>query len=130
MSAGQIWASIGVVIVALAVSVLAGMPLASGVLRRAGAAEVNVGGDAVLRGGRWIGILERTAVTGTLLAGYPAGIAVVVAIKGLGRYPELAGAMAGRGAAAERFIIGTLTSLLWASAVGLGGAALLGAVSR
>jgi hypothetical protein len=75
-----------------------------------------------LRGGTWIGILERVAVTGCLLAGYPAGIAVVVAIKGLGRYPELREHPVG----AERFLIGTLASMIWAGAVGLLGAAILG----
>lgn len=75
-----------------------------------------------LRGGTWIGILERLAITGCLLAGYPAGIAIVVAIKGLGRYPELREHPAG----AERFMIGTLASMIWAGATGLLGAAILG----
>jgi F0F1-type ATP synthase membrane subunit c/vacuolar-type H+-ATPase subunit K len=83
-----------------------------------------VGVEAVqaLRGGTWIGILERLAVTGCLLAGYPAGIAVVVAIKGLGRYPELREHPVG----AERFLIGTLASTIWAGGIGLLGAAILG----
>ncbi|MFE4465475.1 hypothetical protein ACFRCR_10210 [Oerskovia sp. NPDC056781] len=83
-----------------------------------------VGTEAVqtLRGGTWIGILERLAITGCLLAGYPAGIAVVVAIKGLGRYPELREHPVG----AERFLIGTLASTIWAAATGLLGAAILG----
>ncbi|MCL3862836.1 hypothetical protein [Actinotalea sp. K2] len=67
-----------------------------------------------LRGGTWIGILERIAITGALLAGYPAAIAFVIAIKGLGRYPELRE----RPSASERFVIGTLASMLWAVAVG------------
>jgi hypothetical protein len=65
----------------------------------------------VLRGGVWIGALERAAVAGCLLAGVAEGVAVVLAIKGLGRYPELRAP-----GAAERFIIGTFTSLLWAGA--------------
>jgi hypothetical protein len=65
----------------------------------------------VLRGGAWIGALERTAITATLLAGWPEGLAVVLAVKGLGRYPELR-----QPGAAERFIIGTFTSVLWAAA--------------
>lgn len=83
-----------------------------------------VGTEAVqtLRGGTWIGILERLAITGCLLAGYPAGIAVVVAVKGLGRYPELREHPVG----AERFLIGTLASMIWAGGVGLLGAAILG----
>lgn len=78
---------------------------------------------ARLRGGTWIGVLERLAVTGTLLAGEPGGVAVVVAVKGLGRYPEL---RAGDDpAVSERFVIGTLTSLVWAAAVGVLGRWLL-----
>ena len=65
----------------------------------------------VLRGGLMIGILERLAVTGAILAGFPEAIAVVVAIKGVGRFTELAAAEA-----RERFIIGTFASLIWACA--------------
>lgn len=68
----------------------------------------------VLRGGTWIGILERLAITGSLLVAYPAAIAFVIAIKGLGRYPELRE----NPEASERFVIGTLASMLWAAAVG------------
>lgn len=67
----------------------------------------------VLRGGLVIGILERAAVVLAILAGQPVAIAYVVAIKGLGRYPELKQAPE----ASERFIIGTLASMLWAAAV-------------
>jgi hypothetical protein len=75
------------------------------------------GAGRVLRGGAWIGALERLAVLGTLVAGWPEGLAVVLAVKGLGRYPELRAAEDGvRAGAAERFIIGTFTSVLWACA--------------
>lgn len=72
------------------------------------------GAQAVLRGGTWVGILERLAVTGCFLVGEAGGIAVVVAVKGLGRYPELRE----NPGASERFVIGTLASLLWSAAVG------------
>jgi len=72
----------------------------------------------VLRGGALIGALERTAVYGALVAGWPEGIAIVLAIKGLARYPELRSpdqpAAVAPQAVAERFIIGTFTSVLWA----------------
>lgn len=68
----------------------------------------------LLRGGAWIGVLERAGVVTSLVAGWPEGVAVVLALKGLGRYPELRSA--GTGAVAERFIIGTFTSVLWAAA--------------
>jgi hypothetical protein len=64
----------------------------------------------VLRGGRTIGYLERFAIAGTLIAGYPEAVAVIIAIKGVGRFTELAAAEA-----RERFIIGTLTSIIWAA---------------
>ncbi|WP_067438298.1 hypothetical protein [Nocardioides jensenii] len=76
----------------------------AGSMRRAG---------EVLRGGAWIGGLERAAVFLTLIAGWPEGIAITLALKGLGRYPELRTETPG---AAERFIIGTFTSVLWAIA--------------
>ena len=72
------------------------------------------GAGQLLRGGAWIGALERAAVVATLVAGWPEGTAVVLALKGLGRYPELRNA--GTGAVAERFIIGTFASVLWAAA--------------
>ncbi len=67
---------------------------------------------ATLRGGRWIGMLERLAVFATILSGFAEGIAVVLAIKALARYPELKATSSG---AAERFIIGTFTSVLFAA---------------
>ncbi len=67
-----------------------------------------------LRGGAWIGALERLAIVGTLVAGWPEGMAVVLAIKALGRYPELR--TGNHPSAAEGFIIGTLVSILWAVA--------------
>jgi hypothetical protein len=83
-----------------------------------GALDLEAPGS-VLRGGAWIGYLERGAVSATLLAAFPEGLALVLAVKGVGRYPELrdAGRAGGRSAdAPEEFIIGTLASLLWAAA--------------
>lgn len=74
----------------------------------------------VLRGGAWIGLLERLAVAATLLGSWPEGLAVVLAVKGLARYSELKRP----NGAAERFIIGTFSSVLWASACA--GVAVLG----
>ncbi|WP_445154808.1 hypothetical protein ACTWLI_00625 [Arthrobacter sp. Hor0625] len=72
-----------------------------------------VPGTRILRGGAIIGVLERLAVSLAILTGQPVAIAYVVAIKGLGRFAELKETPV----AAERFIIGTLTSLLWAAGV-------------
>ena len=131
-----------VVLAALVVAAAGGAPLTAAVLRLAsrssdagepgaddGTAEP-AGGDGptgrhareVLRGGTWIGILERLAVTACVLAGYPAGIAFAIAVKGLGRFPELRD----HPGVSERFVIGTFASLLWAVAVGLAARALVG----
>jgi hypothetical protein len=83
----------------------------------------------VLRGGAWIGAFERAATFAALAAGWPEGLAVVLALKGLGRYSELRtgagptvapapGADPARptGGVAERFLIGSFASLLWGCA--------------
>ena len=114
------------------VAVLVGSPVVTAVFRRADPppAGTGSGGDqepadpdadapgirsaaSTLRGGRWIGMLERLAVYAAILTGFPEGIAVVLAIKGLARYPELKATSSG---AAERFIIGTFASVLFAAA--------------
>lgn len=69
--------------------------------------------EDILRGGAWIGFLERLAAATTIIAGWPEGLAVILAVKGLARYPELRSPGVG---ASERFIIGTFTSVLWAGA--------------
>ncbi|MFL6024339.1 MAG: hypothetical protein ACJ72O_13455 [Marmoricola sp.] len=93
------------------VATFGGGPVTAAVLHR-----VDHGGPIeqagnVLRGGAWIGAMERAAIFVTLAAGWPHGLAIVLAMKGLGRYPELK-----QPGAAERFIIGSFTSVLWAIA--------------
>jgi hypothetical protein len=73
-----------------------------------------VGAGRILRGGLWIGRLERLATYVALLTGYPSGLAVALAVKSLARYPELKSTTS---AAAERFIIGTFVSVLWAAGI-------------
>jgi len=102
-------------LVAVLAAVAAGGPVATAVLAAADPSAVGVPGGPqdsdILRGGAWIGVLERAAVAATLLAGSAEGLVVVLAVKGLGRYSELRAP-----AAAERFIVGTLASALWAAA--------------
>jgi hypothetical protein len=104
------------VLTAVLAAVTAGSPVATAVLAAADPTAAGVRGGPgdpdVLRGGAWIGVLERAAVAGTLLADWPEGLAVVLAVKGLGRYNELRETPA----ASERFILGTLASSLWAAA--------------
>jgi hypothetical protein len=100
---------------AVLAAVLGGGPVATAILRAADPAAVGVAGGpqdpAILRGGAWIGVLERAAVSAALLTGSAEALAVVIAVKGLGRFAELRAP-----AAAERFIVGTLASGLWAAA--------------
>ncbi|HEY8590792.1 MAG TPA: hypothetical protein VIL55_14700 [Naasia sp.] len=108
-------------VLALVAAIAGGGPAATLALRlaiRGGQVEGSHGGilirggaEEVLRGGTAIGLLERAAVAGVILAGFPEGLAVVIAIKGVGRFTELDEA-----ATRERFIIGTFTSFIWAAA--------------
>ncbi len=135
------WPTVVVVVAALALSVGLGLAVSVLVLRWARVPEVilpeyerDASGRLVpilastpkpprplLRGGLWVGILERLAITGAIMAQHPELIAIVVAVKGLGRYPELQQA----GGASERFIVGTLASFTVAVAVGFAANALL-----
>lgn len=96
------------------VAVFGGGPVTAAVLHRVDlsddASDID-GAEQVLRGGAWIGVMERAAIYTCLVMGWTEGVAVVLAVKGLGRYPELR-----RPGAAERFIIGTFASVLWAVA--------------
>ncbi len=111
------------VLLAVGAAALGGGPVVTAVLRAAdpgsGPERRRASDPEVLRGGAWIGVLERTAIAGTVLAGWQEGLAVLIAVKGLGRFNELKAPVA-----AERFIIGTLASGLWALAC-VGVAALL-----
>ena len=103
------------VLLAVAAAALGGGPVATAVLRAAdpdrGPSRRRASDPEVLRGGAWIGVLERTAIAVTVLAGFAEGLAVLIAVKGLGRFNELKAPVA-----SERFIIGTLASGLWALA--------------
>lgn len=109
-----------VVLVGAVVAVWGGTAPIKALLRRIDGHEAD-GAHAVpgllsaekeLPGGFWIGLLERAAVYLCFVSGMVGGIAIVVAIKALGRYPELRTSTVNKG---ELFIIGTLASLLWAS---------------
>lgn len=117
---------IGAIVLLLLIGVVGGSPLVLVVLELAGSGAVPLGEHGgilvseagtrkkdreILRGGMTIGYLERLAIIGAALAGQYAAVAIVVAVKGLGRFSELENS-----AARERFIIGTLVSILWAAA--------------
>jgi hypothetical protein len=105
--------------------VLAGSPLSIWVLRTTEHAAVILGPSGgilvpparshtgpqreILRGGATIGYLERIAIVGAVAVGHADVVAAIIAIKGLGRFTELS-----TSEARERFIIGTLVSMIWA----------------
>ncbi len=108
------------------IGIVGGSPLVLVVLELAGSGAVPLGDHGgilvsdssakskdreILRGGMTIGYLERLAIIGAALVGQFAAVAIVVAVKGLGRFSELENS-----AARERFIIGTLVSIVWAAA--------------
>ncbi len=107
------------VVLAGALAVVAGGPVTSRVFalvdgqERADAPDTLDHAGEVLRGGAWIGALERAAIFASLAVGQAEGVAIVLALKALGRYPELRNQEVT--GAAERFIIGTFTSVLWAA---------------
>jgi hypothetical protein len=68
----------------------------------------------VLRGGTIIGYLERLGLIAAIVLGRLEIVAVLIAVKGLGRFSELDSPQV-----RERFIIGTLISLVWAGACAL-----------
>jgi hypothetical protein len=65
--------------------------------------------------GRYVGWLERTAIYFAVVLGHPEGIAVVLTAKSIARFPSFS-----REAFAEYYLIGTLLSVLGATAVGIG----------
>lgn len=97
-----------------------------------GAAPASAGDDAIagpaaapqLRGGRFIGPLERWLIVALALVGAEGVIVGLMAAKGIGRFPEISGDR-GRGSTAEEFLVGSLVS--WALA---GAGALMIAVLR
>lgn len=116
-------------VVAVGVALLAaitGWPVTSLVLRasqRSGSgkaerkpASSSLSGQGQLRGGLWIGLVERFSCALAILLGQPGLVAVVVAVKGLGRFKEIT-----TPEASERFVLGTLVSVTWACLCGAGG---------
>ncbi|SNC61473.1 hypothetical protein SAMN05445756_0489 [Kytococcus aerolatus] len=102
-----------IVLLCGAVAAALGSPVVRWFLNRVESADPD---GLELPGGRWIGVLERTAAFAAVCAGSEYALTMIVAVKGLGRYPELRTAKSG--AVSERFIIGTFASLLWACAWG------------
>jgi hypothetical protein len=106
-----------------ALAVSGGGPLTTSVLaivdRGNPRAQSTVEAGEALRGGALIGALERGAIFAALVAGSPEALAIVLAIKGLARYPELKSpdqpTVVTPQAVAERFIIGTFISVLWSA---------------
>ena len=77
-------------------------------------APTSTASTGVMRGGLMIGVLERALAAAAVALGRGEVLAVIIAVKGLGRIPELKNSRA----AGERFIIGTFASLGVGCAVG------------
>ncbi len=111
----------------LAVSVLLFLSApANGVVRAiltAAGTEIE-GGEQRLRGGRFIGVIERYLIFGLAVAGEPTAAALVVSAKSILRFPELSRKAGARGdghrlvadvdIVTEYFLLGSLTSWLLA----------------
>lgn len=121
------WIDVLIAVAAAVIAALIGWPLVPLLLRlthagpgskpeRTGAEDVEV-----LRGGLWIGIVERALIAGAIVLGRPELMAVVIAVKGLGRFAEIKSSAA----AGERFIIGTFVSIALASLLGVIGWAII-----
>lgn len=121
------WTDVLVAVAAAVIAALIGWPLVPLLLclthagpgskpERTGAEDVEV-----LRGGLWIGIVERALIAGAIVLGRPELMAVVIAVKGLGRFAEIKSSAA----AGERFIIGTFVSIALASLLGVIGWAII-----
>lgn len=67
-----------------------------------------------MRGGAMIGVLERAAIIAAVACGQPSVLAVIVAVKAIGRFSELEGAIM-----RERFLVGSLASFTVAAGWGL-----------
>ena len=109
-------ASALVAVGALAVVQVTGNVVVRLVLLSAGSTPPAV--EGALRGGRVLGPLERTLLLALTLGGELTAAAVVVAAKGLLRFPEIQRSRAGGvDALTEYFLIGSLTSWLLALAL-------------
>lgn len=124
LSAQPWWIVVPIALAAVLVAMFGGWPVTTLVLRAAKVRDAAPPGPGhvlppvereVLRGGRWIGLLERALMAGGIATGFPTVVAVVIAVKALGRYPEIRD----NPAVAERFIVGTLASMAFACACGV-----------
>ncbi|WP_209323266.1 hypothetical protein [Brevibacterium renqingii] len=121
------WTEVLIAVAAAVAAALIGWPLVPLFLRlthagpgekptRTGTEEIEV-----LRGGLWVGIVERALIAGAIVLGRPELMAVVIAVKGLGRFAEIKSSAA----AGERFIIGTFVSIAFACLIGVIGWAVI-----
>ena len=113
-----------VIVLSAATAVLGGAPVATAVLRLADTTwPVSTSGLAhagVLPAGEWLGPLERVVTFACLSLSWPEGVAAVLLLKSWGRLDVIKESAE----AGQRFMIGTMTSVLWAAALaGVGWAA-------
>ena len=92
-------------------------PLISGALPIVAGRTEDEGEVTALRGGRWIGPLERLLIIVLAGAGAEVAIAAVVAAKGVIRFPEISKDSTGE--KAEEFLIGSVSSWILAALVSM-----------
>lgn len=104
-----------VFVVWLTTAVVLGGAIVERVLSMASTPSDGAGLQGLLNGGRVIGWLERASIFATVIAHEPSGIAVIVAVKSVARFPEFRAPSTAETQAtqakAEAFIVGTLLSV-------------------
>ncbi|WP_299951746.1 hypothetical protein [uncultured Modestobacter sp.] len=112
---GSDW-MLAVVICLGVVAALGGAPVATAVLRLADPAwatsSAGMAHPSTLPGGEWLGLLERLVTFACLALGWPEGVAALLLLKSWGRQEDLKKSSE----VGQRFMVGTLASVLWAAA--------------
>jgi hypothetical protein len=112
------------VVLSAVTAVVGGAPVATAVLRLADptwpTSSSGLAHAGVLPAGEWLGPLERIVTFACLSLSWPEGVAAVLVLKSWGRLDVIKESPE----AGQRFMIGTMTSVLWAAALaGVGWAA-------
>ena len=98
-------------------AVLGGAPVATAVLRLADAtwpsSDQGLAHAGVLPAGEWLGPLERVITFACLSLSWPEGVAAALVLKSWGRLDVIKTSPE----AGQRFMIGTMASVLWAAAL-------------
>lgn len=110
-------ATMVLVVLSAVTAVVGGAPVATAVLRLADKTWPTAGQGlaqaSILPAGEWLGPLERVVTFACLSLSWPEGVAAVLVLKSWGRLDVIKTSPE----AGQRFMIGTMTSVLWAAAL-------------